>query len=237
MPFKWLFEDGQRREANIDQFAYPDWLEFVFDHPASKKGQERWYCQEGAEAFYFKDSRLFLEQLTRLMRDPEELLARYSVDQIKQGFWCFISAFELGDLLLEKDLDFQVRQPCIESIESLYRKLFSREGFEKIAFLYWDPLTYPFSSNQVPQDDPDPGKVQNAMFSSLLKILEHKERVHFVGAARGLSHLRHRQGAQAIQDGLARRKDLSEEDRAYALACIRGEADTSPRPQLKGGEP
>jgi hypothetical protein len=235
MPFRLLFEESQGPDTCIDQFDYVEWLEFVFDHPAPKKDQERWYSGEDAEKFYFRDSQLFLRRLTRLMREPELLLGKYSIDQIKQGFWCFITGFELNDLLEDKEFDFETRRQCIESIEALYRRLFRREGFEKIAFLYWDPLTYTFTNSQALPDGLDQANVQDAMFRSLSGILEHEERINFISAARGLSHLRHKDSAQVIYEALNRRTGISEEDRAYVLACSRSEADLLPRPTLITG--
>jgi len=70
------------------------------------------------------------------------------------------------------------------------------------------------------------------MFQCLSEILKHKERIEFLAAARGLSHLRHEKSAQLIQEALIRRLDISDDDRSYALACTRGEADFRPGPPL-----
>jgi hypothetical protein len=233
MPFRWLFEDGQAPEACLDQLGYEEWLEFVFQHPAPKKGAERWYSAEGWENYYYKDSLLQLRRLTRLMNEPELLLATYSVDQIKQGFWCFVSAFELADLLEDESIDFESRRACIQAIERLYAKIFRRKGFEKIAFMFWDPLTYSFSSTFGRPRNEDHARVQDAMFESLEKILTHEERICFIGALHGLGHLRHERGVQAIRDALARRSEtLDAQDHAYALSCIRGDMDAGPPPRL-----
>ncbi len=233
MPFRYLFDQGQKPEACIDQLTYIEWIEFVFNHPTPRNRQERWYSLADAEKFYFKNSEVFLKHLTRLMREPDFLLGRYSTEQIKQGFWCFITAFELSDLLEDKDLDFEIRHQCIDSIESLYHLLFCRSGFEKIAFLFWDSLTYTFTDRQALSDDLDQMNIHNAMFHCLTRILGHRERINFISAARGLSHLRHIQGARAIHEALRHRASVNEEDRTYALACTRCEADLLPRPKLE----
>jgi hypothetical protein len=198
----------------------------------AKKGEERWYSTDAAESWYYKDPALFLRRLCTLMKEADLLLSRYSIPQIKQGFWCFITAFELPDLLEERSLDFSLRAQAISAVEGLYQRLFRRPGFEKIAFMYWDPLCYPFfAAEKVPMDE-DHLRVQEAMFQTLKRLLNAKERISFLAAAHGLGHLRHPRGPEAIRDALASRGDLLEGDDAYAQSCIRGEMDAGPGPRL-----
>jgi hypothetical protein len=232
MPFRWLFDEGQAPEACLDKLAYADWLKFVFDHPSVAKGEDRWYCQDDAGGFYFKDSRQFLGHLTRLLNEPEFLLADYSLEQIKQGFWCFVSAFELPDILEDKEIEFGLRRACIAAFEPAYRRLFNRRGLEKLAFMYWDALAYTFYSAQGRAESDDHRRVQEAMFETLIKILNHKERVNFISALHGLGHLRHEGSAEAIMDSLYRRGDLRQGDMSYAMACVRGDMDSLPCPPL-----
>jgi hypothetical protein len=233
MPFRWLFDEGQRQEACLDRLAYEEWLAFVFDHPAAGKSEDRWYCQDDAASYYFKDSRLFLSRLGRLLIEPEILLAPYSLEQIKQGFWCFISAFELPDVLEDAGIPFEARAHCIAAFEPLYRRLFSRKGLEKIAFTYWEPLTYSFSTRAGRPENDDHARVQEAMFKALSAILGHKERICFLSALHGLGHLRHPAASQAIRGALERREGLRAPDRDYALACEKGEMDALPLPSLE----
>ena len=232
MPFRWLFEEGQKSEVCIDVMDYESWLKFVFDHPEPKKDQDRWYSLDGAEAFYFKDSLLFLQRLTRLMQAPELLLSHYSIDQVKQGFWCFITAFELNDVLEDRHLDFEARRSCVHSFDPLYQKLFSRPGFEKLAFNYWDPLTYSFYSCQGRGLDADMTRVQGLYFETLMRLLRHKSRASVLGAIRGLAQLQHPQSQEAIRERISQAPELSDEDRSYALACLRGQSDLNPPPRL-----
>jgi hypothetical protein len=234
MPFRWLFEEGQKEEACLDRLSHEDWIEFVFDHPAPKKGQDRWYSLDQADAYYYKDSPLFLSRLKRLMLEPDMLLSRYSTGQIIQGFWCFISAFELPDALEDKAVDFEARHACIAALEPLYRKLFRRQGFEKIAFMYWDPLAYSFWSGEGKPRDGDHALIQDAMLEVLQKIILLPERSCFLGALHGLGHLRHQRGHQAIHEAVARRENLRAADLEYALACIRGDMDSAPNPLNPG---
>ncbi len=230
MPFRWLFDEGQKAELSLDPLSYEQWLAFVFDHPAAKKNQDRWYTLDSAETYFYKDCRLFLERVTRLMGEPEILLGRYSAEQIKQGFWCLITGFELPDALEEKSIDFECRRDCIRSLVSLYQRLFKRPGFEKAAFMYWDPLAYSFNQSQGRPRDADHAQIQDAMFESLERILGMPERACFLGALHGLGHLRHPRAEMAIRAALARRGGLSDLDTAYAHSCIRGDMDAGPSP-------
>ena len=227
MPFRWLFDEGQRPEACLDQLGYAEWVEFIFNHPAAAKDAERWYCCDEAGAFYFKDSPLFLRRCTLLFQEADLLLSRYSIEQIKQGFWCLITGFELCDLLEDAAIDFKLRSNCISVIEDLYRRLFRRPGFEKIAFTYWDPLTYSFSAQGGRVYDLDHKNIQNVMFDTLSRMLSHRDRITVLAALRGLGHLRHERGVATIRDFLNHRTDLSAADQAYAMARARGDLDLS----------
>ena len=230
MPFRWILDEGQGPEACIDRLEFGPWIEFVFNHPVPGKNGDRWYSLDDCESYYFKDSLLFLERLTRLFRDPEILLERYSVEQIKQGLWCFITAFELPDVLEDKSLAFDTRQDCIRSVPSLYQRLLCRPGFEKIAFTYWDPLTYDFSDTFGRTTSPDLLQVQDSMFQSLNDILHQKPKISFMSAVRGLGHLHHELGQGAIHAALAHRNDLTIFEHAYGLSCIRGDVDANMPP-------
>lgn len=232
MPFRLLFEGDCMSGRCLDELSFGEWVDFVFDRPAPKKGAERWYELQAADDYFYKDAALLLRRLTRLFKEADLLLSRYSTDQVVQGFWCFVSAFELPDLLEDKDLDFIVRRECIMSLEQVYRRLFRRPGFEKIAFMYWDPLAHSFDINHGMADDPDHRNIQNAMFEVLVKVLHSPERVNFLAALHGLGHLGHERGPEAIHKALESRKDLIEGDTDYAMACVKGNMDSQAPPQL-----
>src|SRR5580700_9937087 len=120
MPFRWILDEGQQPEYCLDSLPFDAWIDFVFKHPLPKEGGERWYSLDAFESYHFKDALLFLERLERLFRGPEILLNRFSTEQIKQGLWSFITAFELPDLLEDASLSLPPRLGCIQSVPEAY---------------------------------------------------------------------------------------------------------------------
>jgi hypothetical protein len=226
MPFRWIFDEGQLPQDSLDGLDHEAWVDFVFNHPLPKKDAERWYACPESERYYFKDAEAVLGHVTRLFRMPEGLLARFSAGQVIQGFWSIIAAFELPDLLEDKGIDLEPRLACIRSIPAAYERLLSRSGFEKVAFSYWDPLTYGFSDAFGRPSRADLLEIHDAMFESLSAILNQEPKICFISAARGLGQLHHEHGAASISAALAARSDLSIFEHAYGVACMRGEVSS-----------
>ena len=148
-----------------------------------------------------------------------------------------MSGFELADLLKEKETAFERRAECLAAMGSLYRRLFSREGFERIAFKYWTPLTQPFGQEADDLERPDRERLREAMFKTLKGILSQPARSSFLSAANGLLLLRHPQGPEAMRQELAARPGAPAADRAFVEACMEGRSQPCPFPsrQEKGG--
>lgn len=232
MAFRLLFETEIESSRSLDALAYDQWVEFIFLHPEPKKNADRWYDFVEDDAFAFSDTRLLLKRTARLMREADLLLSRYSPAQISQGFWCLVSAFELPDLIEDRSIERQLRLNCIYAVEELYRRLFRRPGFEKIAMHYWDALTYSFYDGGGRLLTHDAVEIQDAMYEVLCRILHQRDRICFFAAMRGLSHLKHELSAKAISECLAMRNDLSIQDHVYAISCLRGEVDLAAAPKL-----
>lgn len=99
MPFRYLFEMGHKDENCLDRLDFDAWIQFVFGHPTVSKDHERWYESIDAENYYYRDEEHFLDLATKLLQNPSVLSSHYSVEQVVQGFWCLIGAFELPDVL------------------------------------------------------------------------------------------------------------------------------------------
>jgi hypothetical protein len=223
MPFRWILDEGQPPSGCLDQLDFDAWIDFVFNHLPPKKGGERWYSLDDFSSYYYKDAEAVLQRLGRAFRECDSLLGRYTSEQVKQGLWSFITAFELPDLLEDPKVSLEARLECLGNLPSAYERLLSREGFEKIAFTYWDPLTHPFSEAFGGPTSPDLLRIQDAMFEGLNQILHLRPKICFLAAARGLGQLRHEHGSDAIQAALSGRDDLTIFEYSYGLACMRGE--------------
>jgi hypothetical protein len=232
MPFRWILDEGQPSSHCLDTLDFDSWLDFAFKHPVPKKGQDRWYNLDAFESYYYKDAPLVLERLAALFLAPELLLDRYSPGQIEQGLWGIMAAFELPDLLEDPKLGLEDRLHCVKSLPVAYDRLLWRQGLEKVAFRYWDPLTHMFSDAEARTTRPDLLRIHDGMFESLAAILHQKPVICFLGAARGLAKLHHEHGADAITAALASRNDLSIFEHAYGLSCSRGDMESLVPPDL-----
>jgi hypothetical protein len=72
-----------------DALSLSNWIAHVFDHPVADERWERWYCSPDAP--YWEDSS---EHMCHLIAETfersGELLARFSDEQLDQGFWYLV---------------------------------------------------------------------------------------------------------------------------------------------------
>jgi hypothetical protein len=193
----------------------------IFSHPL-EPGVTNWWW---AEELNFEPTE-HTQNLAAIFRDPESLQARYSREQLEQGFWYLISGApgSLEDLIWSAVVPWSVRADLIDSTADLYQKLFAREALDTSVHMFWDALAYGYCvPTRHPDTNADDRRIQDAMFAALQQILEIESIDCRLAALHGLGHLRHPNTEAAITRYLERHPDLTDEYRGYALACIKGE--------------
>jgi hypothetical protein len=197
---------------------------FIFGHPVADDPEEEDGWWWGTE-FVFDPIDLVMH-LVAIFRSAASLPAHFSREQLEQGFWLLISPWELGleELIHDRQIPWPARAELIASTVDLYRDLFAHDPLETSSHMFWDALAYGYGSQpRQSQLDPEHVSIQDAMFAALSQILELPSLPCQRAALHGLGHLRHPATEALVTKYLAARPELAEADRAYAMACVRGE--------------
>jgi hypothetical protein len=109
-----------RRLANI---SFHEWVRYVFNHPVTEPA---WHYNIDCD--HWEEQALqAIEFLTRLFENPGRSLAEYSDSQLNRGFWLLLSSGSSNHMLalVDEGVSWPLRQRCIESIPTLFEKLFA----------------------------------------------------------------------------------------------------------------
>ena len=151
------------RNATFDQF-----VQYVFDdaHADLKEG--------GDYASVDFDSSEFAKLYTKLFSHPTFLLDRFNLKQLESGFWEIQSCNLPGnasEIIFDSQVPFELRQLCIESMYSLYEKLFAIPSLPKVCDMWWDGIAYGYCCGNYSRENQDQRQIQDVMFSTLCRIL------------------------------------------------------------------
>lgn len=169
-----------------------------------------------------------IAHLTALFRQCDLLRARYTRDQLEQGFWFLISGAPGGleDLIWEVSIPWDSRAALIEATVDLYRQLFAKDSLDTSAYMFWDALAYGYCvPTRYPETDVEDRRVQDAMFAALQEILTIDSLDCQLAALHGLGHLRHPDTEVTIARYLERNPALTDEYRQFARACVTGDIE------------
>lgn len=123
---------------DLTNSTYEEWIDFVFDHPVNEFASA-WY--QGREWEYSCSADVVVQYLTRLFKNPNQLVHKFSMEQIEQGFWFIPSMQGFLRYILSKDVSFSQRKECIESIELLFKELFCTHKQLKLScYMWWDSV-------------------------------------------------------------------------------------------------
>jgi hypothetical protein len=197
------------RNITLDQF-----VQYVFVCAPD----EGWDC----EAIIFERSE-FAKLYTELFSDPTFLLDRFKLEQLERGFWEIQGGVIEGnaeEIIYDSKVPFVVRRLFIESMFSLYEKFFAIPVLPMACEMWWDGLAYGYCCGNYSRENADQRQIQDAMFSTLCRILKLSSEPCQYAALHGLGHLRHPDTEQVIEQFLKAHKSFK--DRDYARACITG---------------
>jgi hypothetical protein len=116
--------------AQIDASSYlfEDFVEMHFNHEFEREVSKEWYWN--SEVTF--DPAKFCAYYTRLFREPEILLGRFSSVQLEEGFWGMISGTEwsLPHLLWETEIPFSQREECVRAMLDLFNRFFAENPLD-----------------------------------------------------------------------------------------------------------
>lgn len=204
--------------------SYDDWLGYVFDH-AVPFYEQAWYVEPGADWWNPRPD-LAIAYLTRLFQNPEPLVGQFAESQIGQGLYYLVDngAGAYCRFLTDETVPIGARTACIESMSSLFARLFQPRcapvlshldepgGSElnRICYMWWDIM--PIGATRTwPRSDP----IHDGCLSGMHDILLLPNPACQESALHGLGHW-----ARGYPEFTAATID------AYLAA------DPSPRPEL-----
>jgi hypothetical protein len=218
-----------RDQYDISSSSFDEFVDFLFkrevvplpEGPDRDKKPEPWYWH--ADVTF--DTRRVLTFYVQLFEGPEFLMARYSKEQLEQGFWAIISGnieCSVTEVIWEKKIPFEERAACVRSMYHLFERFFLKEPLETSSNMWWDALAYDWHcDNRSRANGGEDESMQDVMYETLERILVLPNEACQAAALHGIGHLHHPRTPEAIERFLARQ--LSPELRDYALAAGRFE--------------
>ena len=215
---------------DIRDASFEDFVRFLFDHqvvpfPRDKNiGPFPWYRRLTVDC----DPDSVIAYYTRLFNDPRFLLARFTIDQLEQGFWAMQGSLldcSISDVIWERAVSFADRERCVRAMFNLFAQLFDGWSLESSAVnMWWDSLAYGWEcGNRSRANGGEDQSMQDVMFATLARILDLPSETCQAAALHGLGHLHHPETADLIQGYLTRNSAISPKLRDYALAAARFE--------------
>ena len=216
----------------IDSLPFEGWVGHTFDHPAP--GPE-WYFDLDAP-FWAGPASLTVAYVTRLFEDPCPMLAGYSDEQLKQGFWYLLSN-GLSDYmcaLTDVSVPMTDRVRCVRSFVPVFKNLFAMRCTPHLShldepgagplnlacYMWWDII--PFGVTPTDASDRELGEAALGAMADILSI----DRVACQESAlHGLGHWQRRwptEVARIIDEFLARTANARAELLAYARSARGG---------------
>lgn len=195
-----------------NNISFPQWIDHVFDHSVKKNA---WHMRKSAAHWQVERHAIqAVEYLTRLFENPVTTLARFSDDQIGQGFWYLVGSFSYANTLKVREVSLPDRLRCIQAMFTTFEQLFGQRclptwdveqeskkrastQLDIICYMWWDifPL---IGSDKVD----DHIAVSAEILSVLTKELALKSEACQQSALHGLGHwhLYHPNQVEAIVD-------------------------------------
>lgn len=207
-------------ETSVD---FDKWCDWVF---AREVGKPIWFFEK--EVDYTVSSETTLKYLIALFRNPEHLLAKYSLEQIQQGFWVIAGAGGImSEALTDDRVSLNDRVICIHEMENVFLEIFSKYLMDDICYMWWEDLTISTSdfddgASVIQTDIVNAEVIRESIFCVLSKIIFIPVERCQVSALHALGHLQHPGKKKLIFKYLNSDLDISDETKEYAKRCITG---------------
>ncbi len=120
----------------LESLPFEKWVEHVFDHDVRHPSCKQWYFDDDGPV-WMGSAELTLAHMTRLFSDPAPPLAQFDDARLNQGFWYLVGNAGSNHMLALTDASapLEARIGCIESISSLFAKLFAARCSPRLSYL------------------------------------------------------------------------------------------------------
>lgn len=173
------------------------------------------------------DAKKICAYYVRLFREPEFLLSRFTKQQLEGGFWSIMGythEWSAGNIIDYSDAPLSSRKECIESMATLFERLFANEPLETSVHMWWDSLCYAWHcGNRSRERGGEDSELQDIFFRTLAKVLAVDSWICQGAALHGLGHLHHPSTAELVDRFVEEHPSLTKEQVAYAHAAARFE--------------
>lgn len=223
------------QDFDYSTLNYEEWLRFFFDRPVMPNITE-------SSDMYYADSGMFLQasnparvidHLTAVCRNFRVVSERFTLPQLDQGIWAILGAhYDHGEYLFDRSVALESRIDCICSMYRVYADFVAKsdvEVMENCFNMWWDILAHSFWSKydysyDVKQLDDDSWQILDAMFETLVKILELDDARTQAYALHGLGHLHHPKVNEVVQSYIdSHEGELTDEELKWLERCRDGE--------------
>lgn len=215
-----------KKTIDVRSASIRDFENFVFDHEVHSVGSDKvWYGQFDLIIEFDADHNA--RCLTKIMRNAKSLRSKYDRAKLEQGCWAMFGAgFDgnLNDLIWFSDIAIESKEALITSMFFMYRDLFALDPLEAACEMWWDGIAYEIH----PMKSADPVNnlahkcIQNAMFETLLDILQLESSDCQSAALHGLNHVRHPDTEKAVRNYIENHPGLTDAQVEYATLCANG---------------
>lgn len=218
------YESYKSRQAYFDLrgMSFGAFADLIFDHPVADKSREskQWYWSLPIERWIDWDKTEVVELYGELFLRSDELHTRYSKAQLEQGFWFLMGSsleFTPDELIRDDELSIALKEKLIKSMYFLYEKCFYAEPLETSCYMWWD------SYSRIPGLKDPTGRIQEAIFETLVRILALDSEICQLAALHGMNHLGHPDTEKVIGEFIRKNRELTLEQIDYAKKCITGD--------------
>jgi hypothetical protein len=215
-------------DTDLDGFV--SFLFEHFDQPKNDRAAFQW--DYSAEVIF--DARQIIQHYIALFNEPTFLLEHYTRDEIERAFWTMRDGrdWSVACSIQNAENSLDDAEACIRSMYNLYSGLFTQISFDTIDYMWWeDGLYAAMCSNSShgqriekrQMEKLDYKRLGEATFDTLTRILQLQSGNCRAAAIHGLNHFSHPDKERVLLRFIEDNPELSDRDRSFVMAAIRGE--------------
>jgi len=221
---RYTFSVEEPEINDLTNISFDEFVKLVFEQPIQPEPTEG----DDLSLPYVDtqiDSKKICAYYVRLFQQPEFLLSRFTKQQLENGFWAVMGdshEWSAGNIIDWSDTPLSSRAECIESMATLFERLFVSEPLDTSVHMWWDSLCYGWHcGNRSRERGGEDLELQDIFFRTLAKVLAIDSWICQGAALHGLGHLHHPDTENLVERYIDEHPSLTPEQKAYALAAAK----------------
>lgn len=234
--------DDEPKDLDLSSWTFDAICAFFFAREVVPKDEQYGYFLTDLRGeTYFEcvpsSPEVLVNHLTRLLVNFGQIASRYTLAQVDQGVWGMWGVnLSLHELLFAPPVPLTSRLDCIRSMYHVYSDYVSkleREPDPEIEtgfYMWWDLILHGFWDSSRRTGCGDASKLDaesrvllDVLFETLTRILAIPNQTSQLSALHGLGHLHHPRTKELIERFIDEHPNLTQEQKAYALAAAKFE--------------